>query len=105
MGPVTAALTLVALVGAGLWFQHRLAKGREWSPLWLAFSSTFAAALCLISGSMGFRLDRRASFLAGSRWSDTVVWSEIAIGVAFAALAVFYWRRAIREADRILNRA
>jgi hypothetical protein len=105
MGPLTAILTLFAIVGAGVWFQHRLSHGRGWSPLWLAFSTTFTAAVCLISGLIGFRLDHNTAFLAADRWSDSVIWPSIALGLVFAALAAIFWRLAIRETDRLLNRA
>ena len=105
MGPMAAVLTLVAIVAAGMWFQYRLSQGRAWSPLWLAFSSTFAAALFLVSGSIGFRLNRQTTLLATSRWSDSVIWPEVGVGLVFAGLAVLFWCRAIRDTDRRLNGA
>jgi len=98
---MAAVLTLVAIVAAGMWFQYRLSQGRAWSPLWLAFSSTFAAALFLVSGSIGFRL--QTTLLATSRWSDSVIWPEVGVGLVFAGLAVLFWRRAIRDTDRKLH--
>ncbi len=105
MEQLTVALTIIALLAAATWFQFRLSKRRAWTPLWQAFSSTFAAALFLISGSIGYRLDGRTSFLAGNRWSDTVIWWEIGMGLLFAAFAVLCWRLAIRHTDRLLTRA
>ena len=101
MGPMAAVLTLVAIVAAGMWFQYRLSQGRAWSPLWLAFSNTFAAGLLLVSGSIGFRL--QTTSLATSRWSDSVIWPEVGVGLVFAGLAVLFWRRAIRDTDRKLH--
>ena len=101
MGPIAAVLTLVAIVAAGMWFQHRLSQGRAWSPLWLAFSNTFAAALFLVSGSIGFRL--QTTLLGTSRWSDSVIWPEVGVGLVFAGLALLFWRRAIRDTDRKLH--
>jgi hypothetical protein len=103
--PLFALLTVGTLFGAGAWLQARLSKGRTWSPLWLAFSTTSAALLFLVAGSVGFRLDRHTVFLLGSRWSDTVIWWEVGWGAIFAGLAVIFWRLAIRDADRQLNQA
>ena len=71
----------------------------------MAFSTTSAALLFLVAGSVGFRLDRHTVLLSGTRWSDTVIWWEVGWGAMFAGLAVIFWRLAIRDADRQLNQA
>ena len=84
--------------------QDRLSKGRRWNSLWFAFSTTFAALLFLVAGSVGFRLDRHTVLVSGTRWSDAVIWWEIAWGAMFA-VAVIFWRLAIRETDARLKQA
>jgi hypothetical protein len=93
------ALPLLALVGflvAWTWFLHRRSGGRQWSALWLAFSSTTGAVFFLTAGVLGYRLDRRARFFTSTAWSDTVIWWQIWIGVAMAVAALYFWRRALR---------
>jgi hypothetical protein len=102
--PLVAGLIFVAVLLALTWFQHRLSRGRMWHPLWLAFSMTFAAALFVVAGAIGYRLDRRLQMTADSRWVESVIWWQVALGVVFATLAVIFWRMAIRETDRLIGR-
>ena len=104
MEQVIAFLSIAVLLAAGTWFQYRLSRGRMWHPLWLAFSMTFAAILFLVSGSLGYRLERRVSILAANRWAGGVIWWEIQLGLIFFVLAVIFWRLAIRDTDRRLGR-
>ena len=48
------------------------------------------------------RVDRRspARFVAGTAWSDSIIWREVAVGIALIPLAVYFWRRAIRDDRR-----
>jgi hypothetical protein len=104
MEQVLAALVVVALLAGGTWWQHRLSRGRMWDPLWIAFSMTTSACLFVVAGTVGYRLDQRSALLAGNRWADGVIWWQIGFGLVFTALAVVFWRAAIRNTDRRLGR-
>ena len=67
--------------------------GRNTSPMTLAFSVTFVAALHVVSGLIGYRLNRGY----GHRWSESVVWWQVWVGLAAAALAVYLWRKGLRD--------
>lgn len=98
-------LTVVAFLAAWWWFAYGRSGGRVWSPMWLAFTTTATAALFLISGSIGYILDRRARFVAGTAWSETVIWWEVGVGIALVPVAVYFWRRGFRDVDHRLGRA
>lgn len=63
------------------------------TPLSEAFSTTFMAALFLVTGLTGYSLSH--GFFEGS-WQEGVVWWEIRLGVVFSLIAVYAWRKAIR---------
>lgn len=87
---------LLALVA--LWWRilHSHSGGRIWSPLWTAFSTTAAAILFLGTGLSGYGRTVEAS----ARWSDAVVWREVGVGIALIPIALFLWRKGLRQADR-----
>lgn len=89
-------LVPVAFLAAWAWFLHKRSGGRQWSPLWLAFTSTTVATLFFIAGTIGYRLDKRTRFFAGTAWSDTVIWWQIWVGIAAAFAAVYFWRKGLR---------
>lgn len=95
-----AALAVVAFLAAWAWFLHKRSRGRQWSPLWLAFSTTAAAALFIVAGSIGYTLSRHERFRAGSAWSETVIWWEVVVGIALVPLAVYFWRRGVHSLHR-----
>jgi hypothetical protein len=80
-----------------------MARSRR-SPQSVAFSTTLAAALFIISGSIGFGLQKGPALFSPVRWSDSVIWSQVALGIPFLIAAIFSWRRALRDADRRLGR-
>jgi drug/metabolite transporter (DMT)-like permease len=96
MDRVIAVLTMVALVGSWYWFVHKKSNGRAWSPLWIAFSTTATAILFIVSGAIGYTLDKRTRSIAGS-WSDTVIWWEVWVGIASAVIAIYFWHRGLRS--------
>ena len=53
-GSVMPFLIVVASLAAFQWWMYRLGGRRMQSPLWYAFTTTAAAALFLISGSVGY---------------------------------------------------
>jgi len=67
------------------------------NPLRAAFTFTAGAALCILSGLAGYTLPRHARFVAGTAWSGSIIWWEVAVGIALIPLAVYFWRRAIRD--------
>jgi hypothetical protein len=73
------------------------AERRGYTTMGYAFSFTFGAALFLVSGLTGYRLDKREPFFADARWSDDVLWSQIWMGLPFACLAVYFWHKGLRE--------
>jgi hypothetical protein len=84
-------------------WHHRITPGRR--PHAAAFSTTFAAALFLISGIIGFGLQKGPSLFSEARWSDGVIWPQVTLGIAFLVAAIFCWRRALKETDRLVGRA
>jgi hypothetical protein len=97
MEPLVAVLTVVLFLAAWTWVFYKQSGGRIWSPLWIAFSATTLAALFIVSGTIGYTLSKRARFTTGTAWSDTVIWWEIAVGIAAALVAIYFWRRGLRS--------
>ncbi len=97
MEAVVAVSAVVAVVSAGIWFQYRLSRGRMWTPLWMAFGTTAASLMFLVAGTMGHNLSRRERFLTGADVSQGIIWWEVGIGAALAALSLFFWRRGVRS--------
>jgi hypothetical protein len=75
----------------------RKSWGYAYTPLGYAFSWTFGAALFLVSGLTGYRLDRRERFFASVRWSEDYIWWQIRIGLVLACVAIWFWRKGLRE--------
>ena len=71
-------LTFVALLAAWNIFLYKRSGGRAWSPLWMAFSTTAAAVLFLVAGTIGYTLSRHDRFVADTAWAGGVIWWEIA---------------------------
>jgi len=69
-GSVMPFLIVVASLAAFQWWIYRLGGRRMQSPLWYAFNTTAAAALFLISGSLGYTLQKGLPLFAAARWSD-----------------------------------
>ena len=95
-------LIVVTFVVAWAWFLRQRSGGRARSPLWLAFSATALAALFLGAGTIGYILTKRDRFIAGTSWSETVLWWEVGVGVALIPLAVYLWRRGLRSISLVL---
>jgi hypothetical protein len=74
-----------------------LRRTGRYTPLGYAFTFTLAAAWFIVSGLIGFRLDRHGAFLAGTRWSSDVIWWQVLMGLAMACLAVYYWRKGLHD--------
>jgi hypothetical protein len=70
---------------------------RRRRPIFNALSLTTVAALFLVSGAIGYTLDRHARFVAGTAWSGGVIWWQVAVGAACLAAAAWFWRRGLRE--------
>ena len=75
------------------------------SPQFAAFSTTFAAALFIVTGMIGFGLQKGPALFSEARWSQSVIWPQVWLGLAFLTIAVFCWRKAIKDVDRRLRRA
>lgn len=100
MESIGAFLAVVALICTGTWFQYRLSRGRMWTPLWLAFSTTATSILFIVAGALGHNLSKHERFLAGADTSPGVIWWEVGIGVALAVLSLFFWRQGVRSIQR-----
>jgi hypothetical protein len=109
MAPVIAVGTVVAFVVAWHFFLYKQSGGRTFSWLWSAFGTTAASVLYLVAGALGYTLDRHDRFVSHTAWAGHVIWSEIALGVVFALLAVLFWRKGLerirRESPRSLRHA
>jgi hypothetical protein len=89
-------LMFAAFLAAWTWFLYKRSGGRMWSPLWIAFSATATSLLFLTAGALGFTLSRHARFVAGTAWSDSVIWWEVWVGIGAALMAAYFWRRGLR---------
>jgi hypothetical protein len=89
-------IVVIAAVTSWRWFEQVLTGGRARSPLWMAFSMTAVSAVYLVSGLIGYTLDRHDRFVARTAWAGDVIWSEVAVGSAIALVAVFFWRKGLR---------
>lgn len=69
---------------------------KRYSTLGYAFNFTLAAAGSLIAGLIGFHLDRQRT-PSGSRWSEHIIWWQIWMGLALTCVAVWFWRKGLRE--------
>ena len=95
MQHVIPVLTIVALVVAWNLWTYKQSEGRVRRPLWNAFSATAASLLYVVAGLIGYTLDRHDRFVAHTSWAGHVIWSEVAIGISAAGVAVYFWRRAV----------
>jgi hypothetical protein len=95
MGQVAAVVAILVIAGGGAWVQYRLSRGRLYSPLWMAFSATFAANLFIVTGLLGINLSRHPRFIVGTQ--SAVIWPQVIIGVALLPATVYLWRRALRS--------
>jgi hypothetical protein len=98
-----AIAVIVLIVVVAIWGQRWLVVRQ--SAQALAFSTTFAAALFLITGIIGFGLQKGPALLSPARWSEGVIWRQVVVGTAFLIAAVFCWRRAVKDAERRLQRS
>jgi hypothetical protein len=73
---------------------------RRRSPIFNALSLTAVAVLFLVSGVAGYTLDRHARFVAGTPWSPTVIWWQVALGAACAGAAAWFWHLGLRDLTR-----
>ena len=92
-------LALLAFLAAWNLFLYKQSGRRAWSPLWMAFSATFAAILFIGAGSAGYTLDRFIldRFVTGTAWSDSVIWWQVWVGLAVLPVAAYLWRRGLRS--------
>jgi hypothetical protein len=96
-----AALLAMAALAALVVVWHTVTgwrRGRRaYRPLWLAFTSSAAALLFVGAGVLGYNLSRHSRFIAGTAWSDTVIWWEVWTGLAAGAMSVLFWRAGVRS--------
>jgi len=92
-------LLVVAAVAAWYLFLYKSSNGRLWSPLWMAFSTTASAAVLIVAGLIGYSLDKRAAFFAGTSWSESVIWWQVGVGLALLPLAAYSWNKACSQTE------
>lgn len=97
-----AVVGILIIVAAAFLWHRRIVPAR--SPQSLAFTTTFGALLFLISGLIGFGLQKGPALFSDARWSNTVIWPQVELGLAFLVASIFCWRRALKDADRRLRR-
>src|SRR3954466_12934321 len=97
MDRVIPVLAIVALVVGWNTFVYKLSGGRMLRPVWIAFSTTATAILLMTAGVIGYTLDRHDRFVARTAWTGHVIWSQVAVGLLFALVAAFFWRRGLRR--------
>ena len=76
-----------------MWLQRR-------SPIFNALSLTVVAALFLVTGLIGYTLDKHARFVASTAWTDGVIWLQVAVGGALLIPAAWFWRKGLRAIFR-----
>jgi hypothetical protein len=94
---MSSALVLVALLALWKWGVHRQANGGRWTSLWLALTTTALAAAFVAAGVAGLSLDAPADAFEAAPWSATVIWWEVAVGIALLPLSVSLGRRALQR--------
>jgi peptidoglycan/LPS O-acetylase OafA/YrhL len=97
-------IVVASLAALQCWI-NRVRGPRAQSPQWYAFTTTVAAALFLISGSVGYKLQKGPPLVSDARWADGVIWPQVWVGLAWAVVAVFCWRRAMGDTERRLSGA
>jgi len=97
MDRLIPALVVVAFLTGWNWLLYKKSRGRAWSPLWMAFSTTATAILFVVSGALGYTLNKHTRFVNGTAWSDSVIWWEIWTGIAVALVAACFWRAGLRS--------
>ena len=93
-------VAVIAIVIAWSWQFHFWSR-RSRSPLWLGFSAAGTSALFLIAGLIGWNLSKHSRFVAGSGWTERVIWWEVAVGLVLVPVAVHLLRRGVRDIERL----
>ena len=89
----SAGLVVVPFLAAWWWFLYRF-SGRN--PFPVAFTTTAVAGLFIVAGTIGYTLSKHDRFVAGTAWSDSVIWWEVGVGLALLLLAAYFWRISFR---------
>ena len=94
-----AGLAVLALLVPWWWFlyKYQSSGGRRWNPFPVAITTTVAAGLFLVAGTVGYTLSRHDRMLDGTAWADGVIWWEVGVGLALLLLAASLWRSGLRS--------
>ncbi len=79
-----------------VWFLHRRFGRPSRHPLWPAFNATAGAALFILAGTAGYNLSMPDAAVAGTPWTNTVIWWEVGVGIALLPIATYYWHKGLR---------
>jgi hypothetical protein len=60
--------------------------------------------LFLIAGIIGLNLSKHASFIAGTAWTDGVIWRQVVVGLVLVPVAISLLRRGARDLNLKLGR-
>lgn len=81
---------IIIILVAALFWHSRVVPSQ--GPQALAFSTTFGAALLLITGVIGYSLQGGTALPSSARWSGAVIWPQVIVGAAFLIAAMFVGR-------------
>ena len=93
-----AFVVTIVLLSAYRWYQGRW----PWperpptrpSPAYaMVFSALALGAFLLVTGAIGYTVDRHNAFVAGTPWGDAPVWRQVIAGVGMLLLGVYGSRR------------
>ena len=97
MEALIVILPLAAFVAVWWFAFYKASGGRVASPLWMAFSTTATSIVFVVAGAAGYTLSKHDRFIAGTAWSDGVIWSQVLIGLALVPIAALLWRIGLRS--------
>jgi drug/metabolite transporter (DMT)-like permease len=99
MGELMPFLIVAAPLMALAWFLHRRSSHRGKHPLWPAFSAAAGAVMFLFAGAVGYKLNAADANAAGTPWSGTVIWWEVAAGIALLPVTAYCWNKGLRSLE------
>ena len=94
----------IAVLAAWSYYFHGWSGSRSAQkvrgPLWGGFTATAASGLFLVSGFIGWKLNMHGQLFSKTEWTDSVVWSQVVLGLALIPLAAYLLRRGARDIDQ-----
>ena len=97
---VVPLLPIVAMAILWSWVVYNRHRGRLWSPLWMAFSTTTLAVVFVTAGLSGYELRHGVPFTRPSSAAGMVIWSQVWTGATVAIVALVFWYVGLRTLRR-----